>query len=922
MCRDGWLYAQKMECGHQDESDGGRERVNDECQVSVMCGRNDMTKTNYFPQGSQWLRADFHLHTKADKEFSYKGENNAFINDYIAVLKKSGIRIGAITNHNKFDEGEFKALSKKAGKEGVFLLPGVELSVKEGSNGVHMLVIFSEDWIADGKDYINPFLISEFQGKTPEEYENENSCSNNDILTTLKNLQDQHKRFFVLFAHVEQKSGLWKSLDGGLLKKLGQSPLFRDFTLGFQKVVSFDKNEKDKPCRTKVKKWFDGWYPAEIEGSDPKAIGQIGKGKKSYLKVGDFTFGTVKYALLDYASRLSGEEKKYKHSHIQSVSFDGGALDGKTINFSSELNTLIGIRGSGKSSIVEAIRYALNIPFGIKAMDTDYKKHLIDHVLGSGGKVTVRAVDSQGQHFEIHRINKELPDVYVDGVLQPGVSIRETILHKPIYFGQKDLSATGAGFEKDLVEKLVGEKLAGIRSEIDVQRQKITEIVNQLKSLSNTEEKKREYEDKKRDAEFRLKFYRENGVEEKLQKQVNFDADSRKCASTVSFVQSWLADIERLVNQYEDDLSNQRIYTSKQNQAFFDEFFLLYDKLVASSGQIKNALSTGRRVLTELKNKTAEFENIRESLKEEFAEIERKLSEQLRESGIPAIKPDEFRSLRKTVEQAGQMIKALDKQEVTRQHLQAELLRELAKLNDLWHSEYRTIQLELDKVNSSHASLEIKAEYKGDKTAFIAFMKNIYRGSRIREATLSSLVDKFSDFGAMYKDLVQVKQDVGSSAPTFEEYFIKNLSALLTWQPPNHFVIEYRGKELKHHSLGQRASALILFVLSQQENDVFIIDQPEDDLDNQTIYEDVIKLIRSLKYKTQFIFATHNANFPVLGDAEQIISCLYSDNVIHANTGSIDCSGIQQEIVDIMEGGEEAFEQRKRRYEIWKPQNS
>ena len=47
-----------------------------------------------------------------------------------------------------------------------------------------------------------------------------------------------------------------------------------------------------------------------------------------------------------------------------------------------------------------------------------------------------------------------MPDVYIDGILQPGISIRETIIYKPIYFGQKDLSATGEGFEKDLVEKM------------------------------------------------------------------------------------------------------------------------------------------------------------------------------------------------------------------------------------------------------------------------------------------------------------------------------------------------------------------------------------------------------------------------------------------------------------------------------------
>ncbi|WP_419626556.1 TrlF family AAA-like ATPase, partial [Thiolapillus sp.] len=548
--------------------------------------------------------------------------------------------------------------------------------------------------------------------------------------------------------------------------------------------------------------------------------------------------------------------------------------------------------------------------------------NLIDHVLGSGGKVTVHAVDSRGQRYEIRRINKEMPDVYIDGILQLGISIRETILHKPIYFGQKDLSATGEGFEKDLVEKLVGEILSEIRSRIEMQRQKVSELVSQLKKLSNTEEKKKEYEDKKRDAEFRLEFYKKHGVEERLQKQVDFDADSRKCTNVISFVQSYLADLDGFVSQYEDDLANQRIYTSKQNKDFFDEFFAVYDKLITSFGQIKNALSEGNVVLTQLKEKASDFEKLKESLKEEFAEIERKLSEQLRQSGAQAIRPDEFRQLRKTVEQTSQLIRALDKQESVRNNLQQELLKELAKLNDLWREEYKAIHAELDKVNSSHSSLEIKAEFKGDKTAFLTFMRDIYRGSRIREATLSHLVDEFSDFGAIYKELSKAKGLLGNSAQVFKKYFIDNLSALLTWQPPNRFVIEYRGKELKHHSLGQRASALILFVLSQQENDVFIIDQPEDDLDNQTIYEDVIKLIRTLKHKTQFIFATHNANFPVLGDAEQVISCSYSDEAIQVLSGSIDCPKMQQEIVDIMEGGEEAFEQRKRRYEIWKPQNS
>jgi predicted ATPase len=231
------------------------------------------------------------------------------------------------------------------------------------------------------------------------------------------------------------------------------------------------------------------------------------------------------------------------------------------------------------------------------------------------------------------------------------------------------------------------------------------------------------------------------------------------------------------------------------------------------------------------------------------------------------------------------------------------------------------IKSRLDEINSKNTSLKIEAVFKGDKTSFKAYMKTMFQGSGIRDTNFSQLVEEFTDFGAMFRDMPTVKQKIGTSSDAFEQYFIKSLNSLLSYQVANKFTIKYKGKELEHHSPGQRASALILFVLSQQENDLVIIDQPEDDLDNQTIYDDVIKLIRELKSNHQFIFATHNANIPVLGDAEQICVCRYSDNKVQTNIGSIDNIDIQKDIIDIMEGGDAAFNRRKEVYEIWKYQS-
>jgi chromosome segregation protein len=128
--------------------------------------------------------------------------------------------------------------------------------------------------------------------------------------------------------------------------------------------------------------------------------------------------------------------------------------------------------------------------------------------------------------------------------------------------------------------------------------------------------------------------------------------------------------------------------------------------------------------------------------------------------------------------------------------------------------------------------------------------------------------------------------------------------------------VTYHGKPLKSHSLGQRASAMMLFLLSQDDHDLLLIDQPEDDLDSQTVYEEVVKLVRKIKPNRQFIFATHNANFPVLGDAEIVAACAYAES-ISVVAGSIDTKEAQGKIVSIMEGGKEAFERRKTIYEIW-----
>jgi len=127
-------------------------------------------------------------------------------------------------------------------------------------------------------------------------------------------------------------------------------------------------------------------------------------------------------------------------------------------------------------------------------------------------------------------------------------------------------------------------------------------------------------------------------------------------------------------------------------------------------------------------------------------------------------------------------------------------------------------------------------------------------------------------------------------------------------------------KDLEALSTGQKATAILLLLLLQADAPL-IVDQPEDDLDNRFITESVVPAMRREKRRRQFIFSTHNANIPVLGDAELIVglSTAGDPGDVHAEisrsrVGSIDSRSVREFVEEILEGGKDAFEMRRRKY--------
>ena len=165
------------------------------------------------------------------------------------------------------------------------------------------------------------------------------------------------------------------------------------------------------------------------------------------------------------------------------------------------------------------------------------------------------------------------------------------------------------------------------------------------------------------------------------------------------------------------------------------------------------------------------------------------------------------------------------------------------------------------------------------------------------------------EFGGWFNKFLKAEAD---KRPEFMDH-------ILCWFPEDGLQVEYSrkgdGREFQsigQASAGQRAAAMLAFLLAHG-NEPLVLDQPEDDLDNHLIYGLVVQQIRSNKMRRQLFIVTHNPNIVVNGDAELIHVLAFNHQCHVALSGSLQEQDMRGEVCQVMEGGEEAFERRYQR---------
>ena len=312
------------------------------------------------------------------------------------------------------------------------------------------------------------------------------------------------------------------------------------------------------------------------------------------------------------------------NAYVKSITFEGGLLDQTEINLSPELNNFIGIRGSGKSSVLEILRYTLGISLGNQASDRDYKNSLIEHVLKSGGKVIVTVVDEYKKEYRIEKIYGQKEDIYDNNGRVDAPSV-DTIFQKPVYFGQKDLSNTNIDFEADLVKKLIGNKLENIQSRINQKIDEIENIVSAFKKLGNLDELKKEIKVSKDKAEYQLKIYKEKGVEDKLRQQSRFDVDEAKFKESINEISNFKNKLESLINDY-ITFFQKTIFKSEENKKIFLEADNLFKLVVIEFNKLNDIKTNTAKYVATFKDILDKLNEKKENLKEDFAKIKREIN--------------------------------------------------------------------------------------------------------------------------------------------------------------------------------------------------------------------------------------------------------------------------------------------------------
>jgi DNA repair ATPase RecN len=848
-----------------------------------------------------------------------------------AVIERAaslGITVLAITDHN--DVSGVGAFRSAAEDRGIHIFPGFELG---SSEGIHVLCIYPPETREEqlGR-FLGEFGITD-PGPSAE-------LANKTFVDVLAKVREQGG--VTVAAHVTQDNGLLTKLDGKARIRAWCSEdllavqipgLIEDLPQNYREIIE----NRDAQHRRRHPA-DDGLAIAVVNAKDvTKPEDLDDRSASCWIKMSEVTIEGLRQAFLDPGSRIRLNPKvgtlvPEEHAELVSLSWEGGFLDGTTVRLNPNLNVLVGGRGTGKSTIVESIRAVLGLdPVGEEAKRA--YEGIVRYVLKSGTKISLLARAHRPQVRE-YRIERTIPNppLVRDGTQVSNLTPQD-VLPRVEVFGQHEISELTKSREKltRLLDRFLDRDDVLPRRKTDLRR----ELEKNRKALIESRNELRLVEEKLAalpGLEETLERFREAGLEEKLRERSLLVREERIIASIPERLASFRDSLETIRREVPID----RVFLSEKaleelpGRAILtglNEVFVTLDKdLERTVKTLDEALQRADEGVAAVRK---EWEAHRKQIEAGYEKI-------LRELQKSRVDGEEFIRLRRQIEdlrplrERQGLVRRIEKEHADRRRTL------LAEWEDQKAQEFRRLDRAAKDVGRKlRDRVQVEVTAAGNREPLAKLLREAV-GGRLSEATdllsaarnlsLTQFVEACRAGGdALHRAYGIPPAQAARLAAAEPEVLMRveeldlppttaiRLNTAPSGEPPTWHVLE-------DLSTGQKATAVLLLLLLESDAPL-IVDQPEDDLDNRFITEGVVPRMREEKLRRQFIFSTHNANIPVLGDAELIVGLSATGEaergharIAPEHMGSIDAKSVRELVEEILEGGKEAFERRRRKY--------
>lgn len=882
--------------------------------------------------GGRYLRADLQVHTPIDKAFERKppptraDERRALAAEYLGAARAQGIELVGITEHN--DVSWIDDLRYAAHELEMYLLPGFEV---ESQEGIHVLCLFDPDTpVSHLEDCLARLSLTKEKRKR-QRLELRADRAFGDLI---RFVQDECGGMCIA-AHIEGSKGLLAALREGARVDAWKT---RELLAAqVSKPPDQIKSGNGRIIRNEEPIYRREQLPAYILTSDARSFETIGT-VSTWVKMDQVGIEGLRQAFLDPESRIAyGDPAAGRQgARLLAARWEGGFLDGIGFPLNSELNTLIGGKGTGKSTVIETIRYAFDLEYRTDDV-RQAASTLLQYAFRSGSKVSlVIETDAPARRrYIIERTAPHAPVVRDElGQLQPDLDPLGLV--QPCVYGQKEIFGIAQnppallvlldGFaEQELrtarerEEQLLKQCSESARFLIDTQR-RIDEAEERLAELPNL-------------VEWRDRF-KQAGFDKLLRERRQLDREERLLHAAAAAIDERLEALSRLVAPGERLARTLELAGGEEELPNMDLLIRGHELLEQADQRWSAAVSDLHADLEQtmgaLRKILSEWATRREARAAEFDRALRELQERM-----PDVDPERYLDVERRIEQLTPLREALDGLRQRFEQARKERSQLLVELEETRAEKYRIRERAAKRLNDGlSGALLVEVTYRGARDSFVERLTELRTGAR--NDALKRLVGREDFTPAAFAAAVRSRSlatefgvPAGQANQLERALSEETLLDLATAELPDRVELkldialgdgrDYR--RLEALSPGQRSTAILLLIM-QESKDPLLVDQPEDDLDNRFIYDDIVKRLRAAKPIRQFLVATHNANIPVLGDAEQIVALDARETdggpvrgVVRAR-GSIDASHVREAAEEILEGGREAFALRQAKYSM------